>query len=486
MGRLIHISDLHFGRTRPELLRPLIARLNELEADLIAISGDLTQRARSSQFRAARAFLDRLETPTLVVPGNHDVPLEHLIERVLFPYRRYRKWIGRELEPCFETDDMAVVGLNTVNPLAWQRGRVPRHAANRVRRAFHGESRRVCIVVAHHPLEHRPTDTKALMTGAGEAIDAFAEYGADIVLTGHLHSWRAEPFAERVGRRGALQVHAGTGLSTRLRGEENDFNVLTVTPDEVTVERHAAAHGEERFSPVQRAVFRSGPQGWRPVPGIGRGGLIRLAGRAADAEGTSLAAGPRLPVPAIGTVERVRPRDHHSPHEIGIAQVAPVRHAGPTTRTLAGRRTICIAGPADGPGRRSPPAAPPTSCRGSAARAVPACREAASAAPRDRRRARHRARDRCAAPARPRPARRLPDRRERRPACRPPAGRQHCGPEPCPSAPWPNGANMRRDRSNSSMFERVSCSRFASAALPPNERRSSSWFLLKAPIAASR
>ncbi|HET7408754.1 MAG TPA: metallophosphoesterase [Paracoccaceae bacterium] len=267
MARLIHISDLHFGRTRGELLRPLIGQLNALEADLIAISGDLTQRARSSQFRAARAFLDRLEAPVLVVPGNHDVPLEDLLQRVLFPYRRYRKWIGEDLEPSFENGEMAVLGINTVNPLAWQRGKIGGRAVRRVCHAFGKVDGRVRIVVAHHPLEHRPTDTKALTRGAAQAVDAFAECGADIVLTGHLHSWRAEPFAERVGRRGALQVHAGTGLSTRLRGEENDFNVLTVGPAEVVVERHAAGHGAEAFAPVQRAVFRSGPEGWRAVPG---------------------------------------------------------------------------------------------------------------------------------------------------------------------------------------------------------------------------
>ena len=267
MSRLIHISDLHFGRTRHELLRPLIEQLNDLKADLIAVSGDLTQRARSSQFRAARAFLDRLEAPTLVVPGNHDVPLEDVFTRMLFPYRRYRKWIGNELEPSFVTGEIAVVGVNTVNHLAWQRGRISRHAVRRVCNAFDGEERRVHVVVAHHPLEHRPTDTKALMHGAEDAIEAFAECGADIILTGHLHSWRAEPFAERVGRRGTLQIHAGTGLSTRLRGEENDFNLLTVTPDEVVVERYAAGHGEHGFSAIQKAVFRSGPDGWRPVPG---------------------------------------------------------------------------------------------------------------------------------------------------------------------------------------------------------------------------
>lgn len=267
MARIIHISDLHFGRTRAELLRPLIATLNDISADVIAISGDLTQRARSSQFRAARAFIDRLQAPVLVVPGNHDVPLDEVLTRMLFPYRRYRKWIDRDLEPHFENHEITVTGINTVNPYAWQRGRVSSQAVRRVCGAFAREGERVRIVVAHHPFEHQPTDTKVLMKGAGKAIDALAECGADIILSGHLHSWRAEPFAERVGRRGALQVHAGTGLSTRLRGEKNDFNVLTVRPGEVAVDRYAAGHGAEGFEHVQRAVFRSGPQGWRAVSG---------------------------------------------------------------------------------------------------------------------------------------------------------------------------------------------------------------------------
>jgi 3',5'-cyclic AMP phosphodiesterase CpdA len=267
MARLIHISDLHFGRTRSELLRPLIDLLNGLKADLVAISGDLTQRARSSQFRAARAFIDRLEPPVLAVPGNHDVPLDAPLTRMFFPFQRYRRWIAHELEPHFENGEIIVTGMNTVNPYAWQSGRVGSRALRRVCAAFASECRRVRVVVAHHPFEHRPTDAKVLMKGAERAIEALADCGADIILTGHLHSWRAEPFAERVGRRGALQVHAGTGLSTRLRGEENDFNVLTVHPGEIRVDRYAAGHGAETFGHVQRAVFRSGPRGWTAAGG---------------------------------------------------------------------------------------------------------------------------------------------------------------------------------------------------------------------------
>lgn len=270
MRRVLHISDLHFGRARPELLEPLIEKVNGLAPDLVAVSGDLTQRARDTQFRQARALLDRLEPECLVVPGNHDVPLDNLVVRMLRPWTRYRRWIDRDLEPEFHDDEISVVGVNTVNPFSWQRGKIGRHAVQRVCDAFDGEEgRRTRIVVVHHPLEHRPGDDKAIMRGASEAIDTLSECGADIVLSGHLHSWRAEPFAERVGRRGALQVHAGTGLSTRLRGEWNDFNLLVLEPDQVEVQRFVAEDDATGFEHVESAHFRHGENGWRPVEAEG-------------------------------------------------------------------------------------------------------------------------------------------------------------------------------------------------------------------------
>lgn len=265
MRRVIHLSDLHFGRTRAELLDPLVAAVNGAAPDLVAISGDFTQRAREDQFRAARAFLDRLTAPWLAVPGNHDVPLDNLPVRLLTPWRRYRRWIGRGLEPRFADEELCVVGVNTVDPLSWQRGRIAARALRRVCAAFHAErGDRTRIVVVHHPLEHGPGERKALMRGAQAAIDALADCGADIVLSGHLHAWRAEPFAERQGRHGTIQVHAGTGLSTRLRGEENDFNLLTIGPGEVTVERFVAEASSAQFVRAATARFRLGNTGWRP------------------------------------------------------------------------------------------------------------------------------------------------------------------------------------------------------------------------------
>lgn len=263
MRRLAHLSDLHFGRDRPELLEPLIGAVNGLAPDLVAISGDLTQRARAAQFRAARAFIDRLEAPVLTVPGNHDVPLYNLPGRFFRPWRRYKRWISDDLEPAFCDAEMIVLGVNTVNPFAHQSGRFSTRALARVGRALQNTTgRRTRIVVAHHPLEHGPEQRKKLMRGAEAALDELARLKADVVLTGHLHSWRAEPFAEKPGRDAVLQVHAGTGLSTRLRGEENDFNILDIENGLIDVTRHAAAGTGAEFEVDQSRRFVIRPEGW--------------------------------------------------------------------------------------------------------------------------------------------------------------------------------------------------------------------------------
>ncbi len=280
MRRVVHLSDLHFGRTRPELLEPLVAAIAATNPDLVVVSGDLTQRARNRQFAAARGFLDRLDAPRLVVPGNHDIPLGNLASRLTDPFRRYRRWIDRDLEPRFSDSELAVVGINTVDPLAWQRGRIGNRATFRAMAALADAGAATRIVVVHHPFEHLPGEPKALMRHAGRGIDALTRAGADVVLSGHLHAWRAEPAALRIGGAHTLQIQAGTGLSTRLRGEENDFNLLTVEPGSVLVERFIAKDAARGFERGGAASFVRTARGW------GRAGTAsRYGGGFRDREG---------------------------------------------------------------------------------------------------------------------------------------------------------------------------------------------------------
>jgi len=263
VSRIVHLSDLHFGRARPELVEPLLETIAGLAPDLVAISGDLTQRARPAQFAAARAFLDRLPAPWLAVPGNHDVPLDNLPARFLQPWSRWRRWIARDLEPVAEARGALVVGMNTVDRFAWQRGRLSATRLGRITSRLRAGPAAVRVVVAHHPLELDPEGRKTPMVGGERGLAALAAAGADLVLSGHLHSWRAGVVTSSRDGRGAVGVQAGTGLSTRLRGEENDFNLVETARDGIEIERFVAAEGGEGFTSARRVRFRRAADGWR-------------------------------------------------------------------------------------------------------------------------------------------------------------------------------------------------------------------------------
>ena len=124
MSTLIHLSDLHFGKDRPDLLEPLVERVNVLAPDLVVISGDLTQRAREEQFKEARDFIKKINARVLSVPGNHDVSLHRPFRRFFWPWRSYKKYIDQDLTPSFENDEMIVVGINSVDRFSWQTGRL--------------------------------------------------------------------------------------------------------------------------------------------------------------------------------------------------------------------------------------------------------------------------------------------------------------------------------------------------------------------------
>jgi len=97
MRTIVHISDIHFGEIDYAVVKRLKEKIGEINPHLTVVSGDLTQRAKSAQFVEARAFLDALPKPQIVVPGNHDVPLHNVYDRFLHPLDKYKKFITDDL-----------------------------------------------------------------------------------------------------------------------------------------------------------------------------------------------------------------------------------------------------------------------------------------------------------------------------------------------------------------------------------------------------
>ena len=266
MRTIVHLSDLHFGRVDNRIIGPLVARIAALNPDLVAISGDLTQRARREQFLEARAFLDRLPFPKLVVPGNHDVPLFNVLARLGDPLRGYRRHIDANIEPAIIDEEIAVIGLNSARGfVVGGRGRLNvaqiDHAVMMMRPL---EPHLIKVIVTHHPFDLPPGFGHDHLIGrARMAMARFASAGADLFLSGHLHVSHVGHTAERyrIAGHSALIVQAGT-LSTRGRGELNTFNVLRIARPDMTIERYSWETGSEVFARSFEGKFRHTPDGW--------------------------------------------------------------------------------------------------------------------------------------------------------------------------------------------------------------------------------
>jgi len=269
MRTLVHLSDLHFGRVDDALLSPLADSVAGVAPDLIVVSGDLTQRAKSAEFKAAARFLATLPAPQLVVPGNHDVPLYNLGARLFRPYARFRTHITPDLAPTFVDDEIAVLGINTARSMVIKNGRINHEQIAEVQRRFCDLPDTMSkVIVTHHPFDlPAGNDRYDLVGRAALAMQTFARCGADLLLAGHFHTSHAGSTAERyriVGH-AALVVQAGTATSTRGRGESNSFNVLHIEHPRVTVERREWDAASREFVIVASDRFETVDGEWRPT-----------------------------------------------------------------------------------------------------------------------------------------------------------------------------------------------------------------------------
>jgi len=269
MRTLVHLSDIHFGSVDWAIIEPLVALVAELKPDVVTVSGDLTQRARSHQFQEARAFLDRLPKPQIVVPGNHDIPLHNVFTRFFQPLDKYRRFITNDLQPFYADEEIAVLGVNTARSLTFKGGRVNEEQVALMREKLCPlGSDVVKIIVTHHPFDlPEGFDDSVLVGRAKMAMKTLARCGADVFLAGHLHVSHTGHTAKRykIGDHSALVVQAGTATSTRGRGEANSFNVIRVDYPNIAVERLEWQPAQSVFISNQIEKFQQVSNGWTRI-----------------------------------------------------------------------------------------------------------------------------------------------------------------------------------------------------------------------------
>jgi len=261
MRTVVQISDLHFGSILQPTLEPLLERVWSLEPDLVIVSGDLTQRARASEYLEAQAYLARMPTPRLVLPGNHDVPLYDVVRRFAAPLARYEKYITTDLAPVHFDDELAVVGINSARSFTFKGGTLGAtavaDAAAKFDRLANNQAK---IVVAHHPFHIPPgLSGVTVVNGVQNAMKRFAACGVDLFLAGHLHLVH-QASAELYERDfHATILQAGSATSTRARGEPNSFFVFRTHEGGIEVEIHVWKATAARFEIAETRTVRRVP-----------------------------------------------------------------------------------------------------------------------------------------------------------------------------------------------------------------------------------
>lgn len=261
MTTLAHISDLHFGRSKADVLAGLLKSLITEQPELIIISGDLTQRAKMGEYHAAAAFIKQLPCPYLAVPGNHDLAAFNLLERFCFSWEKWCRLICEELHPVIEEQEYIVAGINTARRWGalfdWTRGRISDSQAAAVHEKMKSRpGRQLRLLAAHHPF-WLPSEQRhrQLIGGRDAALEILNDGELDLILSGHIH------LAYTQVLEGIIISHAGTSASDRLLpNQPNSYNLISGDRNALIID--TLAWNGESFTRQNVAGFHRSSNGW--------------------------------------------------------------------------------------------------------------------------------------------------------------------------------------------------------------------------------
>lgn len=254
--RIVQISDLHFGAVAAGLPQGLRQAIEAVRPEWVVVSGDLSQHGTAAEMAEAKAYLDALQPPKLIIPGNHDIPHGlRLWQRFRHPWKDWQRAVQPETEPTLSLPDAEIVGMNSVRPggwyLDWSRGQLSPRQLLRLRSRFKGvPADRLRVLVVHHPPAAPPQGTKRHLIDNRRALFAALNHaGVDLILSGHFHLSYATPISlpGAIPRSCVLSV-ASTATSHRLQGEPNGFHEVGWNGHQLRITAHTWQGGDYKSS----------------------------------------------------------------------------------------------------------------------------------------------------------------------------------------------------------------------------------------------
>lgn len=230
---ILHLSDLHFGTEKIECINAIKKFCEQHQLEAVVVSGDLTQRARYNQFYLCKKFLDELNLPYLVVPGNHDIPLYNVWGRLFNPFSRYHLFFGN-MEETLETEHFYIIGINSIRRRYHTKGHVSLAQIRKIDALLKSAPvNKIKIIAAHQPFytppdnDHGVNDCPVL---GRMALERWSQNGLNALVHGHLHQsavFDLNQIYQLAAPHPILEIHAGTAISYRLhQGSPNGFNVI--------------------------------------------------------------------------------------------------------------------------------------------------------------------------------------------------------------------------------------------------------------------
>ncbi len=267
MRIIAHISDLRCGESVPQVAEALKADLSQIRPALVVVSGDVTRSGGRKQFQSAKAFLEAIPFPRLVVPGDRDAPVHSLWRRLRAPWRYYEQSIGSSVSAWFHDDELAVWGMNTARPLAWKRGWISYDQINSIKvRLCPIPESKFKVVVTHHPLVPPRGAPKSGVHYLGSRL--FVGYilqmaRVDLLLSGHLHARQPGsaqcvcPMREDT----FVSVQSGRALGPSGRGRPTAYHQILLKDQEMVAALRV--WDGSQFTEQSRKVFRCAEEGWQ-------------------------------------------------------------------------------------------------------------------------------------------------------------------------------------------------------------------------------